>query len=72
LVKQIESLNSIRPVAYDPIADFLNNGMLYFNKRDRNFRPICILDVKKFLATEFTDEELTNLIVYLFDYVIDN
>ena len=44
--KQHEMLSSIRPVCSEGLENFLNKGILYFCNRDRNFRPICILNLK--------------------------
>lgn len=46
LQKQHEMLSSIRPVTSEGVEHFLNKGILYFCNRDKNFRPICILNLK--------------------------
>lgn len=71
IIQQYEGLKAIRPVSTVGIEDILNSGMFYFCNRDKNFRPICILNLKKFVNMEFTDEELARFTVLMFDYVID-
>lgn len=46
LIKQYDTLKSIRPVSQSGIEHLLTSGMFYFCNRDKNFRPICILSLK--------------------------
>ena len=69
VVFQYETLKKIRPVKMEGIEHLLESGMFYFCNRDKNYRPICILNLKKFVNEDFTDEELSRCTVLMFDYV---
>jgi len=72
VIFQHETLNKLRPVSQDGLESLLQSGMFYFCNRDKNYRPICILNLKKFVDQTFTDEELTRFTVLMFDYVCNN
>lgn len=69
ILSQHNFFKNIRPVSTAGIEGLLQSGLFYFCNRDKNFRPIWVLDLKKFVELQFTDEELTRCTVIMFDYV---
>lgn len=58
------------PVNMDGLDEYLQNGMVYFYKRDKHFRPICIISVKKLVLTQIKDEELLRITLAVVEYTI--
>ena len=53
------------------IAELMNQGMIYIYGRDRCFRPICIINAMKLLATikTTTNKELVAFVLLMFNYM---
>lgn len=60
------------PVNIDGLDEHLESGMVYFYKRDVHFRPICIINVKKLVKTEISDDHLLRITLALAQNVIEN
>lgn len=69
---QYDYLNKIRPVSSDGIEKLLNSGIFYFLNRDRHFRPILILNLRRAIDTKYTDDELIRLSILTLDYCVEN
>jgi hypothetical protein len=58
------------PVDMDGLDEYLQNGLVYFYKRDIHYRPVCIINVKKLVKTEIEDEVLLRMTFALVFYTI--
>lgn len=50
LVEHSEWKKATYPLSYDPIKEILATGLIYGHKRDKNMRPIIVVDCSKILA----------------------
>lgn len=46
--------------------------MLYFCGRDCHYRPILVIDVKKMVDSNISDEDGLDMLGFFFNYVIEN
>ena len=70
IVKHEAFCNEILPVKTDNIQEYFENGMVYFYKRDKHFRPICIINCKKLVDTEIDDDQLLRVTVAIVQKVM--
>lgn len=55
-----------------PFKDYLNAGFLYAYRRDKNMRPIIIVNVRKIIDSGIQIEPLVAVCDYFLNYVITN
>ena len=60
------------PLQYDPIKDILNTGVIYGFKRDRNMRPVIVVDCQKIIELSDKIDLLVSATNYFLDHVIQN
>ena len=58
------------PVNLDGLDEYLQNGMVYFYKRDKHFRPIWIINVKKLVQTKIDDDTLLRVTLAVVEYTV--
>jgi hypothetical protein len=59
------------PASPEGVEDLLNSGAFYFYKRDKHFRPVCIINCKKLVKTEMDDDQWLAMTLALVSHVID-
>jgi len=62
--------NKTYPLMFDPVKDMLSEGVIYGHKRDKQFRPIIIVDCMKILANAEKIDTLIAATNYFLDHVI--
>lgn len=60
------------PVPREEVAAPIDAGCFYVHGRDRQFRPILILDVRKLLQLRLTPEQTLRLNYFLLEWVVEN
>jgi len=68
LVWRIENL----PISEDSIEQYLNKGLLYLHGRDKSFRPILNISIKRICDAKIPENKLTLLATFLMEYAIEN
>lgn len=58
------------PVSYSMIAAILKSGFLYVCGRDKNFRPILILNVRKIVDVDYSIEVINAASAFFCDFVM--
>ena len=64
-----EFLSKHLPIKIEEIEEFLQNGMVYFYKRDIHFRPVCIINVKKLCQADIDEEQILKITIAAADYI---
>ena len=59
------------PASPEGLEDLLNSGAFYFYKKDKHFRPVCIINCKKLVQTEMDDEQCLKMTLALVSHIID-
>ena len=49
------------PLKYDPVKEVLASGLIYAHKRDKNLRPVIMVDCSKILAMAVSESPLITL-----------
>lgn len=60
------------PVTTDGIESLIDSGLIYAYKRDKSFRPVLIMNMKKILKTEESLENLLRLTMYWVECLIND
>jgi len=60
------------PVEVEGVEEFLQNGMVYFYKRDIHFRPVCIINVKKLVNADIEEDQILKITIAMADFVTKN
>ena len=55
-----------------PFLAHLNTGMLYCYKRDKNCRPIVVVNVRRVIDSKITMEQLIPMVDYFTNYTIEH
>ena len=76
VVKCIQAFTEWRtrelPVPLEEVATPIQNGCFYVHGRDRQFRPVIVLDVRKLMQLRLTPEQTLRMNFYLLEHIRDN
>jgi hypothetical protein len=72
IIQHHDFIKETIPVSLDGLDEYLQSGMVYFLNRDKHFRPICIINVKKLVKTTIDDDTLMRLTLAIVQYVMDH
>ena len=70
IVDHYKFMKANLPVNLDGLDEYLQNGMVYFYKRDKHFRPIWIINVKKLVQTKIDDDTLLRVTLAVVEYTV--
>ena len=59
------------PASPEGVEDLLNCGAFYFYKRDKHFRPVCVINCKKLVNTEMDDDQCLKMTLALVSHVTE-
>ena len=63
-------LRSTFPVDFGAVGPLLQSGIMYVSKRDRMFRPIVIVNIRRLLATDISVDVLEQGSSFFFDFCV--